>query len=171
VRGAPTRVGQVLQVGTVGSGVRYYLVRADGIMRVTQTEAGLVLGNPANRAAYPSGQPHPWRVTPYDIAAAPVSAHLPATGYPDRVPRLITPPARGAAVCAQGDGLHGTVLFVSPRVPLPAAADTAPGSPDPLVADQVYVPPSAGALVAAVQSPGGPAGTTYLITAQVPGCR
>lgn len=168
VGGAPTAVGQVLQVGGVGSDDRYYLVLADGIVSVTQTEASLVLGDPANRAAYRSGPPRPRVVRPYDIAAATQSAKPPAGGYPDRVPRLVALPPRGAAVCAEGDGLHGAALFVSPGLPLPpgAHATPAPGSTstDPLAADQVYVPPAAGALVAATQSPGAPAGTVYLVT-------
>jgi hypothetical protein len=156
----------VLQVGSVGSDDRYYLVLADGILSITQTEASLVLGDPVNRAAYRSGPPRPRVARPYDIAVATQSAQPPASGYPDRVPRLVALPARGAAVCADGDGLHGAALFVSPGLPLPpgAHATAAPGSTDPLAADQIYVPPAAGALVAATQPPGAPAGTVCLVT-------
>ena len=166
IRGAPTRVGQVLQVGTVGATSRYYLVRADGIVHITQTEAALILGDPANRAAYGSGQPRPRAVSPYDIAAARPSAQQPASGYPDLLPRPIAAPGRGAALCIEGDGLHDAALFVSPDLPVPSggAVTTTGASPDPFVADRVYVPPAAGALVAVTPAPGAPAGTVYLVT-------
>ena len=166
IRSTRTLVGQILQVGTVGSNLRYYLVQDDGIVSVTQTEASLVLGDPANRRAYPTGPPHPLLVSPYDIAAAPRSAQPPATGYPALVPKPIALPQQGAALCTVGDGLHGAALFVSPGLPVPsgAAVTASERSADPRVADQVFVPPGSGALVTATQSPGAPSGTTYLIT-------
>ncbi|HEY3631572.1 MAG TPA: type VII secretion protein EccB [Jatrophihabitantaceae bacterium] len=159
LRGAATRVGQVLQVGTVGAGSRYYLVRADGLVAITQVEAGLVLGNPADAAAYGAGPARPLTASAAAVAGAPRSAQPPATGYPDGMPRPIAPLEPGAALCAEGDGLHDAQLFTAPDLPLPAgAAVTGTG------ADQVAVPPGRGALVASTQSPGAPAGTTYLIT-------
>jgi hypothetical protein len=82
------------------------------------------------------------------------------------VPQLVLIPPRGSAVCAEGDGLHGSHLFLSSGLPLAPGADVTPtrGSSDPRTADQVYVPPTTGALVAATQSTGAPAGTTYLVT-------
>src|SRR5262249_4862289 len=161
----PTRVGQVLQVGTVAAGPRYYLVRADGLVGITQTEAGLVLGNPANAAAYGGGAGQPRATSAYAGSKAARSAVPPATGCPDRTPRPVQPPAPGTALCAEGDGLHDTVLFTAPALPVPAgAAVSQVADAGGRTADQVYVPPGSGALVAATQSPGAPAGTTYLIT-------
>jgi len=80
------------------------------------------------------------------------------------VPRPIAPLGPGAAVCAEGDGLHDAQLFTAADLPLlPGAAVTTVAGTG-LTADQVAVPPGRGALVASTQSPGAPAGTTYLIT-------
>lgn len=165
IGGLPTRVGQVLQMGTAGTPMHYYLVRADGLAAVTQTEANLALWNPANRAAYGAATPAARIVYAYDVAAAPRSATPPDTGYPQAVPSPVTV-ARTSAVCAEGNGLAGASLFVSPDLPLPpgASATVTAAAPGRLVADQVYVPPAEGALVTVTQSPDATPGTVYLVT-------
>lgn len=168
IGGAPVRVGQVVQVGTVGTAVRYYVIRADGITSITQTEANLVLSNPVNRSAYGSALPAPRVVAAYDIASARRSAQSAAAGYPQFVPVPVAVPDT-SAVCATGDGLSAASLFVAaapplPRGALPSATGAAVTGADSPVADQVYVPAASGALVAVAQAPDAPPGTVYVVT-------
>lgn len=138
-----TRVGQVLVAATVGAGDRYYVVRTDGLTPVSQTEAALILGNPANRVTQPV------RVAAADVVAAPVGRTHMASDYPAVLPRPVTVPA-GRALCAVADGV--TIAANLPRaVPVPVAKRPAS------VAGEVYLAPGTGALVTA-------GGGLYLIT-------
>ncbi|HZC72434.1 MAG TPA: type VII secretion protein EccB, partial [Jatrophihabitans sp.] len=164
VGGRPTRVGQVLRVGTASGTQRFYAVLADGLAPVTEPAADLILGDPANRAAYPSA-PAPVNTSPSAVAHADRSARDAAPGYPDRLPVLLD--LAGGAVCAAGAGLSAASLsVVAAGLPLPAGAGapTATAQTDPRLADRVYVPPGTGALVATTQSPGAPPGPVYLVT-------
>ena len=177
-----TTVGQVLQTDNVGAGARFFVVRSDGLAPVTELEAALVLGAPANRVAYGAGNPSPINVASADALAAPVSKQtLPeppsadgsnsASAYPDSVPTvrpLTDDLSAGFVVCASSPGQGQSVVIAGPTLPLPAGARpvaTAP-SPDPRLADAVYVAPGHGLLVAAAAAADAPQGTTYLVTDQ-----
>jgi type VII secretion protein EccB len=168
VDGLATRVGQILEsAGPIGAGA-YYLVRSDGLEPITQTQMALVLADTANAAAYPGGTPAVRQVSVAAIAAAQVrTAGADAAGYPERVPALVGLPSAGTVVvCAAGDGQNAAQLAIGTALPLPDGARVMPtgaGGAGP-VADQVYVPPSSGALVAAAVAPGAPTGAIYLIT-------
>jgi type VII secretion protein EccB len=140
-----TLVGQVLTTGAN----ELYLVRADGLAVVTETEARLVLGAPGNAAAYPGARPAAVPVAPADVAAAPRSTAV-SRGYPRVLPGAVAIGPH-ATVCA--DGKRITV-----RDGLPAGAKpitmSAPGA-----ANEVYVPGGHGAVVAEQ-----PSGTVYVIT-------
>ncbi|MCP2170146.1 type VII secretion protein EccB [Goodfellowiella coeruleoviolacea] len=161
-----TRVGQVLVTGTA----EHYLVRADGLAVVTETEARLVLGSPGSAAAYPDTAPRALPVSAADVADAPRSAAR-EDGYPQRRPELIDIDAT-ATVCASGDrvtvgtGLPGNV---APRTVDASAAGA--GGADPAeqtgtgpAATEVHVPGGAGAVVAEQTAPGAPPGPVYVIT-------
>jgi len=98
-----TAVGQVLVTRNVGNEARYYLVRADALAPISQTEAALVLGNRANRAAYRGGPPVAVEVAAADVAASGLVA---ATG-----PRSTGPQSPGSQSTGQsGDSLSGDSL-------------------------------------------------------------
>lgn len=143
-----TRIGQVL---TTGAG-ELYLVRANGLAVVTETEARLVLGAPASGAAYPGDRPRPLPVADADVAAAPRAAPG-EKGYPARLPTPL-PIEPHMTVCADG-----TLITVGAGLPLPAGVEPITTS-TPGAATEVYVPGGHGAVVAEQPS----SGTVYVIT-------
>lgn len=168
VGGAATTVGQVLTTSAaLGGPARYYLVLSDGLEPITQTEAALVLGDPANAAAYPGTPPKAVPSSLAEVASAPQHpAGADALGYPAQVPVPADVGVDATVICAAGDGDHAASVATGGTLPLPPGARimrTGASSGD-VVASQVYVPPGSGALVAAQVAPGAPATTTYLIT-------
>jgi type VII secretion protein EccB len=169
-----TRVGQVLAATTVGAEDRYYLVRADGIVAISQTEAALVLSNPANRAAYTGGPAREVPVPAVDLAevviagnsgsgSATASESGTTTGYPARLARPVEP-GDGAAACTTLDGGRAVVrLAGSIGVPAGAQPVAAGGGAR---ADAVYVPAGRAAVVREQPSPQAGLGTVYLLTDQ-----
>ncbi|MFI5609772.1 type VII secretion protein EccB [Amycolatopsis sp. NPDC051903] len=161
---ADTRVGEVLAVvdamASPGDATSYYLVHPDGLEPVGQTEASLLVTTPANDAAY-DGNPAPVRVRAADVASVRKvtpsrSGGADPAAYPDRIPGKAPVTGSSVTLCAQG----GEVL-VSAAVPVPPGGRALPVTShrDARVADEVYVPPSGGALVSDSGS-----GTTYLVT-------
>ncbi|GGK99578.1 type VII secretion protein EccB [Mangrovihabitans endophyticus] len=157
--GASTRVGQILLARGVDGADRYYLVGADGLVPVGQTEAALILGNPDNRDAYRDGVPRPVDVAAADVAASGlVATRAKDPGFPPRLPRIT--PGEGP-VCAGGSGTGPLALWTGPA-PVPSGARALPveAPASARTADRVYVAPGADLLVRA----GG--GGTALITDQ-----
>ncbi|HEX6351953.1 type VII secretion protein EccB [Actinophytocola sp.] len=140
-----TLVGQVLTTGAD----ELYLVRADGLAVVTETEARLVLGAPSSAAAYPGARPAPLSVAPPDVATTRRSA-TESRGYPRALPAPV-PISPHATICA--DGKNVTVSAGAPGAVKPIIM-SAPGA-----ANEVYVPGGHGAVVAEQ-----PSGTVYVIT-------
>lgn len=166
VGGTATRVGQVLATrGALGEQSAYYLVRAGGLEPITQTEAVLVLGDTKNSAAYPGATP---RVLPKSVAAVASAgqrrAGADASGYPARVPAPASVSGGTVVICAAGNGRAAARVATGPSLPSGARPTPTGASVGDVVADQVYVPPGSGALVAAQVAPGAPATATYLIT-------
>jgi type VII secretion protein EccB len=168
VGGTRTRVGQVLSDGG------FYLVHADGLTPISQTEANLVLDNAANAAAYSDGRPAPVRVPVSAVDGAPRSASVgtaaaattsDAADYPRTLP-IVTPAASGVVLCALGDGQDSAEIVAERSLPLPQGGKVMPVSvrTDDRVADEVYVPPGSGALVREELGAGAGIGTLYLVT-------
>jgi type VII secretion protein EccB len=164
VGGRDTRVGEVLSVvdamAAPGAATSYYLVRADGLEPVGQTEASLLVTTEANAVAY-SGTPAPVEVRAADVAGAPKLAAPRAGGadpaaFPDRIPGKAPITGNSVTLCAQGSR-----LLVSAEFPLPAGsrAIQVTTRSEARVADEVFVPPSGGAVVVETGS-----ATTYLVT-------
>jgi type VII secretion protein EccB len=163
-----TKVGQVLSAsGALGGATDYYLVRADGLELITQTEAVLVIGDTANAAAYPRGTPAVLQTSLAGVASAPQHpAGDDAAGYPPRVPAPANVASGTTVACAAGNGNGPASVAVGPALLLPTGARamaTGEGS-GAAVAGQVYVPPGSGALVTGPAPSGGPGTVTYLIT-------
>jgi type VII secretion protein EccB len=137
VGGNATRVGQVLQADNGG----FYLVRKDSVQALTQTEAKLVAGNPANAGT------RTIQVSTAGVNSVPRAESSTvdenAGGYPVRVPQVVSTIPATITLCA-----NGSKVTVSKDVPLPAEAH-------PITVDRtdargvqnVYVPPGSGALV------------------------
>ncbi|QFU87701.1 type VII secretion protein EccB [Amycolatopsis sp. YIM 10] len=161
-----TEIGQVLSVaGTSTPG--YYLVRAEGLVPITQTEAALIMQAPANAAAQvSSGGGQTIEVSAADVAAAGLATDAGTAGgadpagYPDRIPVAVEVNGETVAVCAEGDGSGSAKVTIGASAPLPAGARPQPvAAGDGRTADEVYVPPSGGAVVAEQ-----PSGTVYVLT-------
>ncbi|QWF78117.1 type VII secretion protein EccB [Amycolatopsis sp. CA-230715] len=152
VGGKATKTGQVLRVGEDG----YYLVRADGLEAITETQAALVPGGPepADVAAVARAPKHAGKQTAGGEDAA---------GYPGRIPVPVTVTGTSVTVCARDGDARVTI---SDRLPLPGGARpiATMAKQDGRVADEVSVPPSGGAVVAEQTAPGVDSGTTYLVT-------
>jgi type VII secretion protein EccB len=159
VGGRPTLVGEVVYDGS------YYLVAHDGVLPISQTEALLVLGDPADSAAYPDGRqsPVPLPVSALDTAPRAAST-ADSAGYPATVPKP-APVDQGTVLCAVGNGNGDARIVTSARVPLPAGGRSLSVSQrtDDRVADEVFVPPGTGALLRQ-QVGGGEPGPLYLVT-------
>jgi hypothetical protein len=114
----------------------------------------------ANAAAY-QGPPAPVEVRSADVAAAPKVAAARAGGadpaaFPDRIPGKAPITGNSVTLCAQGNR-----LLVSAEFPLPggARAIQVATRSEAREADEVYAPPSGGAVVVETGS-----ATTYLVT-------
>jgi type VII secretion protein EccB len=159
-----TKVGSVLGVvdaiASPDNATSYYLVRAEGLEPIGQTEASLLINTPENAGAY-NGVPAPVAVRAADVAAVAKVGAQRAGGadpadYPDRIPRKASVTGQSVTLCVQG-----ARILVSAQVPLPEGAKAIPvtARTDALVADEVFVPPSGGAVVTEAGS-----GTVYVVT-------
>jgi hypothetical protein len=119
----------------------FYLVRKDSVQAVTQTEARLVAGNPANAGT------RTIQVSTADVNTARRSTESTvdqsAGGYPVKAPQVVATVPETITLCANGSG-----VTVSRDVPLPADAHPLTvNRTDVRGVQNVYVPPGSGALV------------------------
>jgi hypothetical protein len=155
----PAVAGRVYLVPGPGNGAQYYVLLADGLAQITQTQARLLEAEP--------GAPAPGRLT-----LSQVTGHLSATkitsrGLPGHIPHFAQIGA-GATVCvvyslSGGAGRTTARLMTGGRMPaggLPAApapaASAGPASPAAPAApgvSSIVMPPGSGALVGV--APGG----------------
>lgn len=161
-----TRIGQVLRDPTGTS----FLVLKDGLSPLTDTEAALVLSDPATRAAYQNRQVLPVEVGTAAIAAAPRSARgLTQTGFPAEPPKAIGTGSSGSRVpcytVEPGKGSEKSKLRVAYRESAPAEANQpTAGNGSPLTADRVVVTPGSGMLAVEESPLSEAAPKLYLIT-------
>jgi hypothetical protein len=173
IGGKATKVGQVLvvrdSVTSPPTPSGYYLVHAGGVEVVSQTAASLIMQAPANAGAHGGQMGEPIVVGAADVAdvgrvAEPgqsAGGTNPAD-YPERIPSAVTVTGGTVTVCAEGTGVDMARIVVSGQVPLPSGGKTIPvvSRADARVADDVYVPPSGGAVVTERSG----AGKVYLVT-------
>lgn len=153
-----TRVGQVVQAEGVADG--FYVVHADGLAAVSETEAQLVLAAPANVSAYPDRRSRILPVPAGEVAEAPrsrTSAEATA-GYPLRKPRAVALDGLPRTVCAGEFTAEGVKLTYGENLPVQSTVDE-----DGRVAELAQVPGGAGALVAEQTAPGASSGAVYLV--------
>jgi ESX secretion system ATPase EccB len=167
VGGSRLRIGQVVRVHGIAGPDGYYLVRADGLGRLSATWAALLLADPGTAAAYPGGHVTPVTVDPDALAAAPRSGTGAPTGTDTdgAVPAVLPHPARlpsGAVPCARtGSARDTAVRLVAAAAP---AGDPPATGTGPLVADRIAVPADTGAVVVPLLPSGRAGGTRYLVT-------
>lgn len=166
--GQPARVGQVYATGT-GAGAQYYLELRDGLAPITQTQADLLLAQPALRRLYPAGQPGAIPVTAVAAAAARSAASLASPSLPATPPPLVSTGNGQLGACetyTPGDSSLPSLWTVS--VPAASVAQAPAGTPADAsgmaVAGQVQVPPGGGVVVQSVPAPGVTGGILYVVT-------
>jgi type VII secretion protein EccB len=173
IGGEPSKIGQVLvvrdSVTSPPTPAGYYLVRSDGVEVISQTEAALIMQTPENGDAYDGAPGEPLVVAAANIAnvaragdPGPGAGGADAADYPERIPAAVAVTGATVTVCAEGTGTGASRITVSGQVPLPNGAKSIPvvNRADARVADEVYVPPSGGAIVADRSG----TGTVYLVT-------
>ncbi|PRX69567.1 type VII secretion protein EccB [Nonomuraea fuscirosea] len=122
--GKAAAVGQVFLAGAVAGGEdRWYVLLADGLARITQGQAALLLSDPDSRSAYGGGAVEEIRVDAATANAAPRSrTALPADGLPAVLPRMTAyDPARPICVVYAETGAGSTRVRVTTGATLPAA--------------------------------------------------
>lgn len=152
--GALVTVGQVYKVSTAG-GTEYYVMLSNGLARISQTQASLLGFEPG---APPLATLGASQVTGHVSASA-----VPGGGLPGSVPAF-SAPSTSAPLCVVYAGGSGTLTAqVETGGQLPSG-----GAPTgfPAGADQVALPPGAGALVGDAPGPGQDSGAIsyFLVT-------
>ncbi|SFD09642.1 type VII secretion protein EccB [Streptomyces aidingensis] len=156
-------VGDLARTGDTGAGPRYFQVRSDGLLRITELVHTL-LARDAERLH---------EISPQQAGAAGrASAAGPGDrAWPEAVPEA-QDPERNQPVCIStppgsrpGDTPWRATVHLPPAMPDPAGiVPVAAGSGEPLgLLDRIYIPAGSGALVRATASAGA-AGTHTLVT-------
>ncbi|MFC0530929.1 type VII secretion protein EccB [Phytohabitans kaempferiae] len=167
VGGRPTRVGQVYEVRRPASeATEQFLVRSDGLVRLSPTAAALVLADPAIGEAYPDGAVGPVPVRPDELAAAPVAATTEfVEGYPPIPPQPIS--GGGGLPCVGFESVGPTLAVRLYRVLATAVAGALPiprAATATSTADRIMIAPGMGALARNPYAPGTVGGAMFLIS-------
>ncbi|MFE6904683.1 type VII secretion protein EccB, partial [Streptomyces sp. NPDC057717] len=171
--GRNSMVGQVFQVQVPGSDSQYYLLKREGLVPLTDTEAALALGAPATRRlAYRGASPKATVIGASALRehqAAGSAGRSPASaGLPDSPPKSTEVPD-GWSACARVEPGHGGTRVTSVLVPVGSLAPVAQAAADEVTAacvrvDSAVLRPGHGALVRALASGGTTVGdTTYFV--------
>jgi type VII secretion protein EccB len=155
--GGKASVGTIYRAQPVGGQERWYVLLADGLALIKQTEGVLLQNDPESRKAY-HGRP----VEPVSIPPATASAMRPsadtvsAKGLPEVMP-TITPYDTETPLCAvYADTRSGSTdarVAVGGTVPTPAATASGGSGAAKGVVDQVVLPPGDGALLGLLPAP------------------
>lgn len=152
------KVGQVVQVEGTDNGQQYYLTDSDKLLPITQLQATI------QEAKYGTAK----QMSLSDAAAA-AKGTAPGSGKeepPATRPPFARPANSNTTLCAayRNGSFSPQVLFNS-TIPagggLPTEQTTSTDTP---LADRVWVPPGAGALVQSLPSPSAQTGPLYLVT-------
>ncbi|MFB4267852.1 type VII secretion protein EccB [Nonomuraea sp. GTA35] len=151
--GSPARVGQVFTLAAIpGTPDRWYVLLADGLAPISQTQATLLLQDPETKIAYGTRRVHQIAVDAATVNATKASSQrLLGGGLPLTMPRFRTPDASTPLCAKYADTLKGSTraqLTTGATLSIPRPAGS--GGPDRV--DQVLLPPGGAAL--AGQLPG-----------------
>jgi type VII secretion protein EccB len=168
--GRVSAVGAVYKVPPIASGEdRWYVLLRDGVASITQTQATLLLQDPASRKAYGGKAVRAIEVDASRVSATPQSrTRLTGNGLPTTMPK-ITAPDPATPLCAVYGGTDkGSVqaritLGSRVRIPVPAG-----GASDQDHFDQVLLPSGSAVLAGLLPGEGqlGAIRTFYLISDQ-----
>jgi len=153
--GKTSRVGQVYKVASVaGTSERWYVLFADGLAPISQTQALLLLQDPESRRAYGD---RPARETLIDAATAnavKASAQRPmSNGLPATMPRFRTPGVSAPLCAVYANTVKGStqaVLTTGSKIRIPAPG----GSAGPEKVDQVLLRPGSAVLAGTLPGDG-----------------
>ncbi|GGZ00845.1 type VII secretion protein EccB [Streptomyces poonensis] len=175
--GRQTRIGEVFTATVPGSESRYYLLRREGLVPVTATEAALALGSPeTRRKVYGDASATAAELGAEALATALALEHANGSADSAAAGRLPASPPRmsalgtGQVACVQVEaGERDTRISVA-LVDREALGPTAQAPVEGLVpacvaVDRITVRPGGGALVHALGADGrNVGGTVYLVT-------
>ncbi|MFI5843126.1 type VII secretion protein EccB [Catenuloplanes sp. NPDC051500] len=162
VDGRVTRIGQLFAVSAAGAEDRYYLLRREGLARLTATGYALLLGDPATAAAYTGA---PVTALPLSPAALTPTALTDAAVLPDGLPSAPPPAVTGPNWCVVA--VPGAAPAVEVQPPLGAGDVVRPGlgtTRNDHTADAVAIGPGLGGLARGGRAGAEPSGTYYLVT-------
>jgi type VII secretion protein EccB len=162
-----TTIGQVLVTRNVSSPSEFYLAEAGGLVPIAAAQAAIVLGDPANAAAYPGAAGAPVPVSPAAIVHAPIVHQT----LPDGAGAPASPPSADDTSIGlpcmdypSAGGVPPRLVFAEPP-PGAAPAVNSPGvSGSPQTASLIDVAPGGGAFVRSLAAPGVGGDSLYLVT-------
>jgi type VII secretion protein EccB len=162
VGGISIRTGQVITVSDPGRAPEFFVYRADGLSRVSETEARLITINPTTR----DRSPILTRTQAAALKQSPQRLDRPDVGYPDRVPSIVQLNPGPVALCATAppDPAQSQVMRITVRATVPPQGT--PTGAQPLathLADDVTVPANRGAVAVTWHGDGRTSQTTYLV--------
>jgi len=161
-------LGQVFKVAVEGGlEASYYVVLKDGLSKISNVVALLLLGDPAMKYAYGNQSPHAYTAASADVNATPKSTErVGVDGLPKDVPQVEDPPVDSHGqpvppqVCAAYTDTTGST--VSSAVYLSGSTAAAAGAPSPAV--QVHLAPGTACLARLLPHSGQPSDAVFLIT-------
>ncbi|MDF2709978.1 MAG: eccB [Nonomuraea muscovyensis] len=162
------RIGQIfLTPGMAGTADRWYVLRQDGLLPITVTQATLLRNDPASKKAYGSRPVEPITIDPATANAALSKASMIGGGLPTTMPKVITP-AANAPLCAVYSDTHNgsTKAKITSGATISIPVPQASGSQEHF--DQIVMP-HGGAAVAGLLPGDGQIraiNTFYLVTEQ-----
>ncbi|MGX4653657.1 type VII secretion protein EccB [Micromonospora sp. SCSIO 07396] len=160
VDGQPTRIGQLFTARPADGEQRHYLLRRDGLARLTPLAYALLAADPATVAGYGGRAVVPTVLSPAALARLPLAARPPVAEELPAVAPAAAIRSPGLAWCLRF-GADGRPRVVAAR-PAPASAIVRGGvgvTRTTHTADAVTVAPGYGGLVVAGRA--GQPGTTY----------
>jgi type VII secretion protein EccB len=172
VRTQRVYLGQVFKVAMEGGiSTGYYVALKDGLAKVTNVVALLLLGEPRLKVAYGMHAPHAYAVQPADVNAVPKAGRgLSVDGFPHDVPQLLTAADDDAGqpaaptVCAAYTDPNGasmsSAVYLTTRAPGAATAATGASGPQA----RVSVPPGSACLARLLPHAGQGSDSVFLVT-------
>ncbi|GAA3615716.1 type VII secretion protein EccB [Nonomuraea rosea] len=153
--GAPARVGQVFTLAAIpGASERWYALLGDGLAPISQTQAMLLLQDPATKVAYSKGGVRQIAVDAATVNSAKVSVQqVMGGGLPLTMPRFRTVSASAPLCTVYADTVAGSVraqLTTGATLTIPKPSGS--GGPDHV--DQVLLPPGGAALAGQLSGEG-----------------
>jgi type VII secretion protein EccB len=171
VGGSAATVGTVYRVaGSASVPTQYWVMLADGLALITETDAYLLLGDDAIKQAYGDRTPAFIDISSADVSAVRSPTGGAATGgFPNTVPAQLDPAGSGSqVVCAaySGSAAASTQVTVAltDRVPGARAQAGLPLGLAGQTASQVVLPPGTAAVVRALPRDGQPTDAYFIVT-------